>query len=297
MPNSSHEAYDYAPFNATSAAQMYNSLYGPGNCVSQLQACHTFGTNSICSAADDFCYTEVEDLYDRYAHRDEYDIRELQPDPFPYDFYVAYLNTPAVQAAIGAYQNYSDSSSTVGTAFGTTGDDGREDSTVQDMLALVRQNVTVMMYTGDADYNCNWLGGEVVSNEIGAPGFSSAGYVNISTDDGIVHGQVKQSGGFSFVRIYESGHEVPFYQPVAALAIFERAIGGDDIATGTEKAMAAYKTVGPARSTYREGNATIQFSVLPSSATYNTTTDAPNPPMVMAKRNKARRVSSLSKPR
>ena len=50
------------------------------------------------------------------------------------------------------------------------------------------------MYTGDADYNCNWLGGEVVSEMIGAPGFSSAGYANITTSDGVVHGQVKQSG-------------------------------------------------------------------------------------------------------
>ena len=52
----------------------------------------------------------------------------------------------------------------------------------------------------------NWLGGEVVSNEVGQPGFNSSGYTNISTTDGIVHGQVKQSGAFSFVRIYESGH-------------------------------------------------------------------------------------------
>jgi len=37
---------------------------------------------------------------------------------------------------------------------------------------------------------------------------------------------VKQSGHFAFVRIYESGHEVPFYQPLASLEMFERAICG-----------------------------------------------------------------------
>lgn len=46
----------------------------------------------------------------------------------------------------------------------------------------------------------------MVSNEVGQPGFNFSGYTNISTSDGIVHGQVKQSGPFSFVRIYESGH-------------------------------------------------------------------------------------------
>jgi hypothetical protein len=43
------------------------------------------------------------------------------------------------------------------------------------MLKLIQANVTVIMYTGDADYNCNWLGGEAVSKEIHASGFSKAG--------------------------------------------------------------------------------------------------------------------------
>jgi carboxypeptidase D len=71
--------------------------------------------------------------------------------------------------------NFSESSNAVTTAFGTTGDDGRVLSTVTDMLKLIQANITVIMYTGDADYNCNWLGGEAVSKEIHAPGFSRAG--------------------------------------------------------------------------------------------------------------------------
>lgn len=43
--------------------------------------------------------------------------------------------------------------------------------------------------------------------EVNQPGFDAAGYTNISTSDGVVHGQVKQSDAFSFVRIYESGRE------------------------------------------------------------------------------------------
>ena len=270
--------YDYSPYNASTKAQLYNNLYGPGNCIDQLNYCKASGINEICSAGDQFCANQVESIYDIVLNRDEYDVRELQPDPFPYLFYVQYLNTPEVQAAIGAYQNFSESSNTVGTAFGTTGDDGREVSTVEDMRKLLEQDVTVMMYTGDADYNCNWLGGEVVSNEVNAPGFASAGYVNITTSDKIVHGQVRQAGAFSFVRIYDAGHEVPFYQPLVSLEIFERAIANKDIATGTKRAGDGYKTVGTPKSTYREGISTVQFQVLNSTATYNTTTNGPNPP-------------------
>lgn len=89
---------------------------------------------------------------------------------FPPRFYVAYLNTAIVQIAIGAFQNFTESSAAVGDAFNTTGDDGREDGTIADMLELLEQGITVrlptsyilaipylqqvMMYTGDADYNC-----------------------------------------------------------------------------------------------------------------------------------------------
>lgn len=269
--------YDYDPFNASVKAQMYNNLYGAGNCVDQINDCAARGIDEICAAADAFCANLVENIYDIYLDRDEYDIRELNDDPFPYGFFVDYLNSPEVQAAVGAYQNYSESSNAVYTAFTATGDDNREFGTVEAVRELVSQGITVMLYAGDADYNCNWLGGQVVAHEIEAPGFECAGYVNLTTSDDVVHGQVKQAGKFSFVRIYESGHEVPFYQPVAALEIFERAINGKDIATGKVKPGAGYLTEGTVESTYREGNGTIQFEVLPPNATYNYTLNGPNP--------------------
>ncbi|KAK3111356.1 hypothetical protein LTR53_013505 [Teratosphaeriaceae sp. CCFEE 6253] len=269
--------YDYFPFNASDEAMMYNAMYGPGNCYDMTVDCYTSGLNDICSAADNFCYQEVEAMLDNIPFRDEYDIREFYDDPFPPTYFVDYLNTPKVQQAIGAYVNYSESSGTVGTAFGTTGDDDREAGTIEDVQKLLQQGVYVVEYYGDADYVCNWIGGEVVADLTHAPGYSTAGYVNISTSDGIAHGQVKQSGSFAFVRIYESGHEVPFYQPLAALEMFERAICGLDIAEGTDSIWSGYKSVGTPTSTYHEGNATVQFVEVPSNATYNTTTNEPNP--------------------
>jgi len=269
--------YDWSPFNQSIQDYMYNNLYGPGNCYDMIIDCNTRGINEICYYADNFCAKQVENVFDIYAGRDEYDFRELTPDAFPPEFYVDYLNTLEVQEAIGAYVNFSESNAAVSTAFGTTGDDNRVLTTVTDMLKLIEDNLTVIMYTGDADYNCNWLGGEAVSKEIGAPGFDNAGYTNITTSDGVVHGQVKQSGKFSFLRIYESGHEVPFYQPVIALEMFERALAGLDIATGKETVGAGYLTVGTAKSEYREGNGTVQYQVVPTTATYNTTTNMPNP--------------------
>jgi hypothetical protein len=144
----------------------------------------------------------------------------------------------------------------------------------------------------------------VVADMINATGYSEAGFTNISTSDNIVHGQVKQSGLFSFVRIYESGHEVPFYQPVAALEMFERALKQVDIATGKDKVGADYITVGTPTSDFREGNATVQMEVLPANSTYNTALNGPDPEPTWAveaparKRSLGRRdVGRLGRPR
>lgn len=81
------------------------------------------------------------------------------------------------------------------------------------------------------------------------------------------------------MRIYESGHEVPFYQPLAALEMFERTLSRKDIATGQKKMKqhGGYWTHGSSTSDYREGNSTIVFKVLGTDATYNTTLNGPNP--------------------
>jgi len=274
--------YNYKPYNTSVAEEVYNLFYGSGNCVDQLKACNANPTPDVCGAADNFCYA-VEDIFDTVTGRDEYDIRELQPDPFPPTFFVEYLNQPNVQQALGAYVNFSYSvtnlgAGTVATAFTYTGDDARHYSIIPDNQELLAQGVQILQYAGDADYNCNWLGGQMVAAEINATGWTSAGYQNISTSDGIVHGVVKQAGNYSFVRVYDAGHSVPFYKPLAALTMFQRLINGLDIATGKVKTTAAYRSTGPANSTYVNGGSTIQYEVVDPSCTYNTVTNEPNCP-------------------
>jgi carboxypeptidase C (cathepsin A) len=142
--------YDYDPYNDTVKAEWYNNMYGPGNCYARTVQCYETGRNEVCAAADNFCAAKVENLYDIYSGRDEYDMRQLTPDPFPYSYYVEYLNTPEVQQAIGAFQNFSESSSTVSSAFGNTGDDDRESGTIEACQQLLAAGVQVMLYYGDA---------------------------------------------------------------------------------------------------------------------------------------------------
>lgn len=185
---------------------MYNAMYGPGNCKDQLLRCRHTGRSDVCRDADNFCAVEVEFALDR-AGRDEYDIREVQY-AFPYFFYPDYLNQPHVLRAIGAAVKFREGSIVVTHTFDDTGDDARGEGTVQALRTLTRNGVYVLMYAGDADYICNWIGGEVTADMTGPPGYEQAGYVDIETSDGVVHGQVKQYDNFAFGRIYEAGHSV-----------------------------------------------------------------------------------------
>ena len=280
--------YDIVFKNPATRKKMHNGLYGKGNCYDQLIQCKRSGRDDVCEAADNFCINAVESVFDVFLGRDEYDSRELTPDPFPYNYYPDYLNSPKVQQAIGAFVNFTDYSPIVGTfAFGNTGDDSRGQGTVQDCVKLIKQGVYMVQFNGDADYICNWIQNEKIVEAIDAPGMTSAGYENISTSDDITHGVVKQSANFAFARIYEAGHEVPFYQPVVALEMFERAINGLDIATGKTQVAkgSSYMTTGPAKSTYHNGFSTVQTKVIPVGTTYNTTTNEPNPPSGNSKRN------------
>lgn len=81
--------------------------------------------------------------------------------------------------------------------------------------------------------------------------FRAAGYTPFLVD-GTEYGEVRQYGNFSFLRVYEAGHEVPYYQPVASLAMFNRTIFHYDVATGEQPVTANLTTVGDPEATHTE---------------------------------------------
>lgn len=81
--------------------------------------------------------------------------------------------------------------------------------------------------------------------------FRSSGYAPFLVN-GTDYGAVRQFGNFSFVRVYEAGHLVPYYQPLASLELFRRAIEGRDMATGEMMLRDDLSTTGPPNSTRTE---------------------------------------------
>ncbi|KAL0933593.1 carboxypeptidase S1 [Colletotrichum truncatum] len=271
--------YDVDPFNETLKQQLFTNTFGTGGCQERQTACNSNPSDKVCADADDFCIKNVEQFWDINARRTENDIRLLSPEPYPSPDFVAYLNRADIQAAIGASNNFTPASVQTSIAFASTGDDSRTGELVtRSMSNLLQQGVTVALFTGDADYDSNFIGAEIVAANVGAANWAKAGFVNLTANsDGQIPGVVKQADGFSFTRLYFAGHVSAFNQPEAALRIQEHVIKGVDIATGTKPMGFGMNliTMGPSVSTFREGPGTVQLKVVPKGATYDPHTHLP----------------------
>lgn len=88
-----------------------------------------------------------------------YDIRHPYDDPTPPSYYADYLNKAEIQNALGVNLNYTSSNNDVYYAFQQTGDFVYPNF-IEDVEQLLADGVRVALMYGDADYICNWFGGE-----------------------------------------------------------------------------------------------------------------------------------------
>jgi carboxypeptidase D len=244
---------------------METALHMPSfGCLDLLEECEaselSYGEFSLlaaiqCNTAVSLCRNAVELIYAlRSPEQDVYDIRNHSLHPQPLGAYPAWLNTGVVQQALGVDLNYSGSNSIeVYGQFHITGDWVRS-RPLKDLNELLESGTRVALLFGDADYILNWQGGQDLSlavNFTGSEAFRNSGYVPLVTG-GKRYGDTREADNFSFTRLFDAGHDAPFYQPEAALAIFNRTIHGWDVATGTEVVGHGFATVGEKESTYSQ---------------------------------------------
>ena len=245
-----NNSYGIQVYNRTIYDKAMNDYKKPGGCKDLIQKCRHLASkgdpdmygnnqtvNKACVDANDNCRYVIEQAFFDYNHRSSNDIGHFFPDPFPPQFYIGYLNQHWVQAALGVPLNYSFAVRSSYAAFQTTGDWARDSHNgyLAYMGELLDSGVKAALLYGDRDYTCNWYGGEEVSLNVPYKRehkFRGAGYAKLQTNESYVGGLVRQHGNFSFTRVYESGHQVPAYQPETAYQVFHRAMFNRDVATG-----------------------------------------------------------------
>jgi carboxypeptidase D len=253
-----NNTYGIKAVNDTVYNYMKFALNMPGGCLDQIAACRytnrtTLSERAICSEASNMCRDNVEGPYYYFGDRGVYDIRHPFDDPEPPHTFREYLNQASVQNALGVKLNYTDySNNEIYFAFQQTGDFVYQNF-IEDLEMILDRGVAVSLIYGDADYICNWFGGEAVSlaiNYTQQAEFNAAGYQPFLVN-GMEYGEVRQRGNFSFLRLYEAGHEVPYYQPEASLEAFRRVLLGLDVANGNAL-TANFSTSGNPKATHTE---------------------------------------------
>ncbi|KAJ7234773.1 Alpha/Beta hydrolase protein [Mycena haematopus] len=217
--------------SASTVKKMNTTYYESNGCLAQQQACYAAGNSSksstTCTNADNFCATLYEDAV---GDLDPYDLRQSSAAAFPPEYYVNYLALSSVTKAIGATSSkYSECPDAPYELFGKTGDDAR--TLLPQLGNVVDTGIRVLIWAGDADIICNWLGNQaaVLAMEwSGAAELKATPLTNI-TLNGKPIAAVANVNNFTFARVYAAGHEVPAFQPAAALAIFEQIIAGEPL--------------------------------------------------------------------
>ncbi|KAF2135710.1 uncharacterized protein K452DRAFT_313776 [Aplosporella prunicola CBS 121167] len=249
--------YGLQLINDTIYAEGDWALRRPGGCQDNLNSCAALTKEGLvrraqCSGAQFICQNDVESMYYTFKteNRGTYDIRARDGDDVPPSFWRDWLNTAPVASALGVDLNYTGNNQ-IYSAYSVSGDFAAP--YLPDLSKLLQWDVQVSLVYGDADYICNWLGGEALSlaaDWSGKEDFAKAGYTDLVVD-GEAYGETRQFGKLSFTRVWEAGHEVPFFQPLAAFQIFNRTSNGWDIATGeiAVEPNSSYATNGTAKAT------------------------------------------------
>lgn len=185
----------------------------------------------VCDMAD-WC---EENVISAYIERDHgwFDIGHKAADPFPPSDMLGYLTQEHVLQALGSPVNYTFASGAVATGFGST-HDPVHGGFLDAIAYLLDSGVKVHLIYGDRDYACNWLGGERASLAVPysrQKDFAESPYGLLWTPDGF-SGITRQLGNYSFTRVFQAGHMVPAYQPIAAYELFKRATFGLDMGLG-----------------------------------------------------------------
>ncbi|KNC83750.1 hypothetical protein SARC_04026 [Sphaeroforma arctica JP610] len=157
------------------------------------------------------------------ANYNQYDVREkCTIKPLCYDFSAVneYLNNDYIRECLGVETelDWEPCSPKFEKLFMFD----RMASYASNVTLLLEEGIRVLVYAGEADYICNWMGNRAWVDALswhGKAGMNAAvdrPFIVAGKEAGIV----KNFDIFTFLTVHDSGHMVPLDQPEAALALF-----------------------------------------------------------------------------
>jgi len=157
-----------------------------------------------------------------------YDMRiKCAVPPLCYDFsnIDTYLNRDDIKETLGATKRWSDCNMVVNKLF--MADFMKSfHHVIPDML---HDGLEVLLYAGDVDYICNWLGNKKWAKALewdGKDEFNLAEDKPWYLTTGENMGRIRSHNNFKFLQVYDAGHMVPMDQPQAAVEMLNSWLDG-----------------------------------------------------------------------
>ncbi|XP_020600228.1 serine carboxypeptidase-like [Phalaenopsis equestris] len=196
-------------------------------CELAIKLCGSSGKAS-CMASYMVCNTIFNSIMKIAGNTNYYDIRKECEGSLCYDFsnMEKFLNLKSVRESLGVGDiEFVSCSSKVYEAMLT---DWMRNLEVG-IPALLEDGIKLLVYAGEYDLICNWLGN---SRWVHAMEWSGQQAFTSSPEkpfivDGKQAGELKSHGPLSFLKVHDAGHMVPMDQPRAALEMLRRWMKGD----------------------------------------------------------------------
>ena len=202
-------------------------------CKNLIQNCYDSESVWSCVPASIYCNNALIGPYQRTG-QNVYDVREPCKDgSLCYEeigWISEYLNKPEVMKTLGAeVSSYEGCNFDINRNFLFNGDWMKP---FHRLVPKLLEQIPVLIYAGDADFICNWLGNLAWTEHLAWPGKKAYNkapmqQLTIKGDQSTVTGSIKSANNFTFARLHAGGHMVPHDQPEASLDMFNRWLSGE----------------------------------------------------------------------
>ncbi|KAJ9070838.1 hypothetical protein DSO57_1003303 [Entomophthora muscae] len=202
-------------------------------CRKKIKKCYASKKVKKCVKAEDYCEKVLMGPFSQTG-LNPYDIRRKCGDnPLCYDLTAtieAFLRKESLREELGAAnpKDFKACSGKVGKRFYKSGD--QMYPLVEKIPQLLSSGIRVLIYAGDADFICNWLGNKAWTLNLdweGRDGYNrvidrlwTVDYQGEKGSIQVAGGEVRSAYNLTFLRIFSAGHMVPYDQPQIAQIMF-----------------------------------------------------------------------------
>ncbi|KAK6527607.1 hypothetical protein TWF694_004591 [Orbilia ellipsospora] len=198
-------------------------------CEKEIKTCYANPKDEgVCLSAFGACEMPLVQNIGMEEGVNVYDLRPNRPEKISeldesIERGMAYLNDPAIATAMGAEGHEFLLEGTLHPGFSLD-----HMVSVSPDIADILKQIPVLIYAGDADFICNWIGNKATAENIEWAGKSKFNKAEMKpwTVKGKEAGQIKSASGLTFLKVYDANHAVPRSQPEVAYEMMNSFLSG-----------------------------------------------------------------------